>query len=488
MLPRARLFRLALSVGVASMFAAHVMPLAVPPLGAYCGVLTALSATILAWRHPRLRIGMILVVFATLVILRLSVQLDRDGPFLSTEPLREVKGTVLAESIMSRGKQYVLLGMPDYRMIGYLPQYPVARQGSMISFSCVPRAMTDRELWLQRRYGTSKLCEGSSIVLLQEGGSLTYGALSGFRSILLATINEYLPVTHAQLLGGMLIGARQSFSAELKEAFNRIGLTHIIAVSGYNVTILLALLSTLCTRVGVGRRISFAVIIISIILFTVLAGGSAATLRASIMGGLAVIAQYIGRKSRMGTAILLACAIMVFQNPSIFFDIGFQLSFLAMMGLIYISPFFEALFAKMSDAFGLKPILIQTLSAICATSPMILWYFQSISLIAPLANLVILPVVPMGMAFGAAATMISLIGSSIGGVFFTSLAPYVWAFAWAPLEYAIQMSLLFSRIPFASITIQHPLVVYAIVLCSYALLAVLVARVSARRQKACAVS
>lgn len=314
------------------------------------------------------------------------------------------------------------------------------------------------------------------------------GALITVRTAIMSTIEHSLPYTHAQLLGGILIGAKQSMSRELKDSFNRTGLSHIVAVSGYNITIIIALLHAICASFRMRQRARVALVILSIIAFTILAGGSAATVRASLMGAIAVLATVAGRRARMHALILLAATLMLYINPLLLFDIGFQLSFAAMLGLVYVSPLFDAVFSRYRDWLGMKSVLIQTLGAISTTAPLIAWHFSSFSLIAPLANVIVLPAVPLAMVFGAISTLLSFFGAIILGNTFNAVSPYIWALPWAPLEYIISASSFLSTIPFASLMFPHPIVVHAFALSAYAIIAYALLRVAVRRKSACALS
>lgn len=312
------------------------------------------------------------------------------------------------------------------------------------------------------------------------------GAFSSTRTAIMSMIEHSLPYAHSQLLGGILIGAKQSMPYELKNTFNVTGLSHIVAVSGYNITIIIALLHALCASFRIRQTARVGIVILSIIAFTLLAGGSAATVRASLMGALAVLAMMAGRRVRMHALILLAAASMLFINPLLLFDIGFQLSFAAMLGLVYVSPFFDAAFTRYHDWLGLKSILIQTLGAVSATAPLIAWHFSNLSLIAPLANLIVLPAVPLAMVFGAISTLFSFFGELIFGGAIHTVAPYVWALPWAPLEYIISASSFLSGIPFASLEFQNPFVMHMFVLGIYGMIAFVLLRSIARRKSACA--
>ncbi len=318
-------------------------------------------------------------------------------------------------------------------------------------------------------------------------GSGSLSAVQRLRTHILESISDNLPHVHAQLLGGILVGARQTFPDTLRESFNKIGITHIVAVSGYNITILIAILYALCGGFGIKRSHSIIIVLLGIVGFTLLAGASAATVRAALMGGVVVVARFLGRGARSNAAMLIALCTMLVYDPLILSNIGFQLSFSAMLGLMYIGPLLERFASGMPAVFGLKDTLIQTLAAIAATGPLILWYFGTVSLIAPLANLIVVPLVPFIMATGATVAGISLAASMLGVPLFAVLAPALWALPWAPLEYVLRASTLLSHMPLASVSIQHPLIIYTLVVFLYALLSVMLIT-SSRHHAECTLS
>ena len=489
MISRARVFRWCLAALIASIGVSQSISLNIQPFVVYCALLIILCAVILAWRHTRTRIGLCIFLFALFGIYCTLLHASADESFqASVANIRQASGIAESESVIRAGRQYILMRTTNGRIIVSFPQAPLITEGNAFTFSCTHSLMTIQEQWMQKRYGTAAFCASRDAPILQEGGNGVRMSLVRIRHAVLAAINGGLPFVHAQLLGGILIGVRQSFPPELKDSFSRIGLSHIVAVSGYNITIIIAMLYAACSALRLKRSQSLFVILCVIAGFTILTGGSAATVRASIMGGLAIAARAAGRGAKMHAAILLTATGMLVQNPSIVFDIGFQLSFLAMIGLIYLSPIIERRCASLPDAAGLKPILIQTLAAIGMTSPLIVWYFGNLSLIAPFANLFILPVVPMAMALGAASTVFSFAiaagASSVSGNF----SPYLWAFAWAPLDYIIRFSSFLSHVPFASVAIRQPFLVTTLVLSAYGFLGALLFRHSTRRAEVCEVS
>lgn len=213
------------------------------------------------------------------------------------------------------------------------------------------------------------------------------------RESFVENISHALPEPYAAYISGLLTGARSRIPYDLKQAFQKTGTAHLIAVSGYNVTIIaqyIEYLSRSMVAAGVG-----------IIVFVFFAGMSSSVVRAAIMGLLVLAAKNTGHNYHALRALLYAASVMVFVEPSIMWhDIGFQLSVAATAGLLILAPKIYALFGRMPKAFGFREALSTTLAAEAATFPLIIFYFGAFSLFAPMVNMLILPMVPLTMFFG----------------------------------------------------------------------------------------
>lgn len=211
----------------------------------------------------------------------------------------------------------------------------------------------------------------------------------------------------SSLMSGILYGARSGLPKDLLENFNRVGLTHIIAISGYNISVVAAALLGVLIYSGINRRQAFWIVTGGIILFVLFSGASASVVRAGIMGIIVLLAGFAGRSSRVGNILVITAAIMLLLNPFILiWDAGFQLSFIATLGLVYLSPLFSAW----------PEILAVTFSAIIATLPLILFQFGRLSLVAPVVNILVLWLIPFLMLFGFLAIVFSFIFYPLGMV------------------------------------------------------------------------
>ncbi|MEK9165560.1 MAG: ComEC/Rec2 family competence protein [Patescibacteria group bacterium] len=262
-------------------------------------------------------------------------------------------------------------------------------------------------------------------------------------------ISKILPSPHSALLSGLLLGDTAGMPDYLKQKFIDTGVVHIVAISGYNITIIISLFLSLAPYLYLSRRRSWILILPSLAVFVIITGAESSVVRAAIMGVIAALAGESGRLSDVKRLLLITAVIMVIVNPYVLrFDAGFQLSFLATLGLIYITPRLEqgvnwfienSLFRFPSFMVTIGTIIresaVTTIGANIAVAPLLLLQFGRISLISPVVNILILWIIPAIMSVGFIAVMASYLLLH-GGQFLG------W-FVWIMLEYVIEIVKLF---------------------------------------------
>ena len=208
------------------------------------------------------------------------------------------------------------------------------------------------------------------------------------------TIARAIPEPEAGLILGLIVGGDGRLPKEVQERFSRTGLSHIVAVSGYNISIIALLCMDLFVFLGLYRQKALWGALLGVFFFTVLVGDPASAVRAAIMVSVALLATQMGRVGNPINGILFAAAIMLFVNPFLLrYDIGFQLSFAATLGIFLVTPF-----ALMSVRMG--DIVATTLAAELFVLPIILFHFHALPTLSLLANLLVLPLVPLAMMLG----------------------------------------------------------------------------------------
>lgn len=229
-----------------------------------------------------------------------------------------------------------------------------------------------------------------------------YRLLLDFKQDLRSLFNSALPEPEASLANAILLGYRRTIPREYLNIFSRAGLSHLIAISGAHITILSALIINFLLILGFRRQRSLFVVISFLIIYPVITGLGASAIRAAIMGILAILAVYYQRGSSLIQALVFAAALMLIINPRLLrADLGFQLSFLALLGIIYIYPLglhvLQRLLTKLKLNSPLQKLIkiiletmILTLVAQIVILPVVLINFKQISLIAPLTNVLVL--------------------------------------------------------------------------------------------------
>lgn len=275
------------------------------------------------------------------------------------------------------------------------------------------------------------------LVLLENFGE----RLLTIRNIILDRLYLALPEPHGSVLAGIMFGNRVRLNYELVETFRLVGLSHIIAVSGFHLTTLTAIVRTILKPL-LGQR-AIVLTFFFIVAFVMITGAPPSILRAAVMASTLLLAGYLGRPHRGLNLLVLAAAILVVFEPKIIFHVGFQLSVLATYGIIRLSPFIVAMLRRMNIPEMLKSIIAQTMAATILTAPILILYFERISLVSPLTNLLIMPVIPLIMMIGLAAALLALA--------VPKLAVYLTVLAWPPLEWVVRLSEYFAGWRLASL-------------------------------------
>lgn len=258
-------------------------------------------------------------------------------------------------------------------------------------------------------------------------------------------IGRLYPEPHASLMMGLLTGSRRGIPEHLLKDFNATGLTHLIAISGFNITIILSLLGGLLFFVP--ARLKIFPLSLGIVVFVLFVGAGAAVIRAAIMGLLGLLALSVGRIALRRLLILWTLFFMLCVNPKyLWYDAGFQLSFLAVLGILELGPLLKTWFRMLPSAFGIQEAMVATIAAQIAAAPLIALLFGSLSLIAPLANAFVALIVPFAMLFGFLSTVISFVSFPVG-----QLVAFI---AFGCLEWIVHTAKLFATFPGATIQLS----------------------------------
>ncbi|MBZ9572297.1 ComEC family competence protein [Patescibacteria group bacterium] len=298
-------------------------------------------------------------------------------------------------------------------------------------------------------------------LIAKNQGNFLQKSLISFKNKLKESLNKVMPEPQSAIFEALFFGDEGNISEDWKEKLNSTGTRHITAVSGMNITIISAILLNFLLVIGLWRSQAFYFSIILIILYILMIGAPSSVVRAGIMAGLLLIAQHFGRLSSASRAIVIAATIMLVQNPLLLrLDVGFQLSFLAIMGLIYLQPIFLDFFKKIPNFLQLRNNLAATLSAQLFTLPILIYSFGKIPITSPLSNILILPLIPQ-------ITVLGFIFSFFG-IFWQKFAQVLSWPAWLLVTYILKIIDWFSKIPWTSLTLEN--VHWIFVLISYLIL------------------
>lgn len=285
-------------------------------------------------------------------------------------------------------------------------------------------------------------------------GNFIKSALFSFKERIVKVFQKVLPGEQAAFLSGITLGERAEFSKEFKQQMSQSGTTHLVALSGYNISILVLVVAGALSYLF-SKRICFWLTLAVIIGFVLMTGAEASVVRAAIMGSIVLLASQVNRAYSFRNIIAFAAFLMVLVNPKVLvFDVGFQLSFLALLGIVYFSPAIKKFFKIKKDGGFLswKENLLTTLSAQIFVAPFLISYFGKFSLLSLLANLLILSAIPLTMALG-------FIIGGVGLVFYPLALVFGW-FIGIILSYEISIIKIFGKFDFLQI---NALSVWAIV-------------------------
>ncbi|MEP7081564.1 MAG: ComEC/Rec2 family competence protein [Chloroflexota bacterium] len=281
--------------------------------------------------------------------------------------------------------------------------------------------------------------------------------LPGIRNALLDGINRLVPEPEAALGAGILLGVRSAIAPEINEAFARAGLTHVVAISGWNIAIVAALVAAVARPVERrGGRWSAAVLVTATVAgYVVLTGATPSVLRAALMAGALLVGRLGGSRAHAGSALGLAALVMLVVAPALLWDVGFQLSLLATGGLIWFGGPIER---RLSGWPGLirEPVAL-TLAAQVTTLPVILVNFERLSLVAPVANVLVVPFVPIAMLFSAVAAAVGVLTTALPIPVVSDAAAWLaGGAAWLVLRTIVALGTAVASVPHAAVDVTLP--------------------------------
>lgn len=446
----------------------------------------------LAGRRPsdlRPRVPRAAVPFAVGVV-SIAIRLALGGPAVAQVAIPEGdgpwSGVVIGVGSPREGRQSATLDLAvdagDIRVAATLPRYPEIAPGDRISvggrLESLPEDDGGYGTYL-RRIGAGATLRARSLDRLGGDGTAG-GAIETARRASGEALTRALPEPEAGLAAGILIGLRDRVDRDLAAAFTTAGVSHVVAISGWNIAIVAALVGALL-RGRLGRRARSVVTLVAIVAYTVAAGGSASVVRAAVMAAVVLLARESGRAGAAATALGWAVTLLLLAEPTTVGDAGFQLSVLATAGLIAWATSITARLRSLRG--GIMPVWLAeslgvSFAAEAATLPVVLAGFGRFAVLAPAVNLVVVPLVPAAMAAGA----LALVGGWLGLAGAPSMLAVVLGLpGWLVLAVLVAVVRAAAALPFASVNLPAPWNVVAGLLVGIVVLAVASGRLRIRR-------
>ncbi len=407
----------------------------------FAGIVGSAAVLILFWKNKIIRIAALAGLFLFLGIWRYSVGLPENTPdkiwhyngqtvtvigTVSNEPdvrRNNVKYTVETRRGASLQREYrgkVLITANLYPRYNYGDELEIfcelLRPEPFSGFSY------DRYL---ARYDIYSTCYYPEIKLLSDGGgNWLYRGIFKIKNKLRGIIDYGLSEPESSLARAIILGDKKGIPDDLRDKFSKTGISHIMAISGMHISILAGLFMIMLLGAGLWRKHAFYFAAVFLVIYIMLIGLPASAMRAGLMGFLVLWALNLGRFNKLANSLVLAAAILLFINPKLLRDdIGFQLSFLAVLGIFSIYSALKARLPEPPNALGnfgavVRDIFIVTVAAQALTLPIIALNFSQVSVIAPITNLLVIWILPFLMVAVLAALILSLMVPGASFLFF----------------------------------------------------------------------
>jgi len=325
-----------------------------------------------------------------------------------------------------------------------------------------------------RARGVSHMVSFADVEVMGHGeGNPVRSSLFTLKHWFMGELETLVPEPAAGLGEGLLLGVKRALGENLDTVFRRAGIIHIVVLSGYNVMIVAEAIMRLLSFAFM-PRVRLIIGVVAISAFAIMVGLGATVVRASIMAVFVLIARATGRTTAILRTLTLAGIVMLLINPYLLaFDPGFQLSFLATLGLILVAPHIERALHMVQTKYQVREFVVATIATQIMVLPLLLYLMGQLSVVAVVVNVLVLPVVPFAMGLTFAAGMVGAVTPALGAA--------VGLFATLLLNYIVYVATFFAALPFAAFAV--PAFPFVLVVLLYVLLGYSLWRVSLRETK-----
>lgn len=453
-------------VGVLSfLFGVFVATLCLPTLPTIVWVLFLGTTSLFLWRRSFVTKEVVAFLYIGITLVAVALGMMRTAEayrVLANSALIQVidtevtiTGVVLSEPEQHEQTTHLIIQTESDRVLVIVDRYSAFVYGEVLSVTGTLTKPESFETAMGRIFNYPGYLAARGITYVIRFGEVeSTGTNQGttlMKTLLLAKaqfaekVQLVLPEPQAGLGLGLLLGIKGALGEELELTFRKAGIIHVVVLSGYNVMLVVLLVLYILGHF-LGKRGKLLFGLVAIVLFALLVGLSATVVRASIMAGLLLIMQTTGRTYLVLRGLMLAGFLMVLLNPLVLvYDIGFQLSFMATLGLIVLAPQVERLFLRIPDVVSVRSFLVATIATQIAVLPLLLYQMGEISVVSIIVNVLVLPMVPVAMLL----TFITGLSTFV----LPFLAPVFAYMAYWSLWYIIVIAEFFAAVSFASFAV-----------------------------------
>ncbi len=425
------------------------------PAMVFGGTALVMAGVVSGSRPARVRPGGFVLLGAGILLLRVGVA-GGPAPTGTPDPGGPWIGIVEGLDPPRDGRQRAVLRLDpaSTRVLADVPPEPRLAPGDIVEVEGRLRPPPEGPYgdYLRRSGLVATLTAQRHERLRRVGGPAA--ALDDVRTAAVEGLARALPEPEAGLAAGILVGRRERIDRAVAADFATAGLSHIVAISGWNIAIVGAAVGTLARRASRRRRAWLTIAAVGG--YVAFVGPSASVVRAAVMALVVLLARIAGRGAQAAGALAVTVVALLLVDPAFARDAGFQLSVAATAGLLrWATPLSERLHLLAGGRLPgwLTETLAVSLAAQFATLPLVVAAFGRISLVAPAANLVVVPLVPMAMGLGG----IALLGGVVGGLGAPAVATAAGLPGWVVLRVVVETAHAAATLPFASLAVAEPL-------------------------------
>lgn len=371
-----------------------------------------------------------LKLFFFLLIFLLA--LFRANVFLNREPIQgeiTIRGKIAEVPMWLSGVQTLTVETEKGPVLVKTAKYPLYSYGDILEISGNFR----------KGRGSYSQVAFPKIVRIKTGGNNFLGSVFSWRENFRAVLLRIFPEPEGSLASGMILGSGNLGNSRLVENLRTTGTSHIVSVSGFNISIIIVVLIN--SLVFVSTKVLIPLLVLIVLIFDLMVGFTPSVLRATIMGFFLLLAKIVGRQGNMTDALVLSAATISFLDPRSLASLGFWLSFSSLAGIVYFYPFISGFFKDWPRLIG-EPLGV-TFAAQLGVLPFVIYSFGTVSLISPLANLLVGWTIPSVMAL----TFLT----GFFGQFLFPLGNLFGALDLVLLTYFVKVIEVLAKIPYASV-------------------------------------